>query len=268
MIAIMVPQVLINLFGIRLTARLNDFSVWWHIGGVLLIAGLLTIFGTHHNSAGFLFSTSPHLAARRRLRGRRGRPHRAALVIATSSSVAAVRARARTDGALRGRAGRARLRARAAAGQWTYTGYDASAHVAEETVLARSTRAWGVFLSVAVSAVVGYLLLMILTWCIPRATSRRRRTTPTPSCTSRTRISEPFLGHVVAVIIGGAMWLCGLASITSMGRMWYAFARDDGMPGARLLKRVDARRRIPTWAIVVTCILAILLPCTPPPTPW
>src|SRR5947207_591542 len=38
--------------------------------------------------------------------------------------------------------------------QWTYTGYDASAHVAEETVMARLNSAWGVFLSVAVSAVV------------------------------------------------------------------------------------------------------------------
>ena len=38
---------------------------------------------------------------------------------------------------------------------WTYTGYDASAHVAEETVGARVASAWGVFLSVAVSAVVG-----------------------------------------------------------------------------------------------------------------
>jgi amino acid transporter len=52
--------------------------------------------------------------------------------------------------------------------QWTYTGYDASAHVAEETVMARQNSAWGVFLSVAVSAVVGYLLLLALTWCIPR----------------------------------------------------------------------------------------------------
>src|SRR5207302_6739074 len=68
-----------------------------------------------------------------------------------------------------------------------------------------------------------------------------------------------FLGHVVAVVIGGAMWLCGLTSITSMGRMWYAFARDDGMPGAALLKRVDARRRTPTWAIVVTSVLAVLI---------
>jgi amino acid transporter len=68
-----------------------------------------------------------------------------------------------------------------------------------------------------------------------------------------------FFANVVAVIIGGAMWLCGLASITSMARMWYAFARDDGMPGAALLKRVDARRRTPTWAIVVTSLLAVLI---------
>jgi amino acid transporter len=49
------------------------------------------------------------------------------------------------------------------------------------------------------------------------------------------------------------------ASVTSMGRMWYAFARDDGMPGAALLKRVDPRRRTPVWATVVTCVLAVLI---------
>src|SRR6185369_7717968 len=58
MVLIMIPQILINIFGIRLTARLNDFSVWWHIGGVALIAVLLTFFGKHHNSLGFLFSTA------------------------------------------------------------------------------------------------------------------------------------------------------------------------------------------------------------------
>jgi amino acid transporter len=51
--------------------------------------------------------------------------------------------------------------------QWTYTGYDASAHVAEETVMARLNSAWGVFLSFAISAVVGYALLLVLTWSIP-----------------------------------------------------------------------------------------------------
>src|SRR5438876_5320863 len=53
MVVIMIPQVVINIVGIRLTARLNDVSVWWHVGGVALIAALLIFFGTHHNGAGF-----------------------------------------------------------------------------------------------------------------------------------------------------------------------------------------------------------------------
>ena len=56
MIAIMIPQIAINIFGIRLTAKLSDISVWWHIGGVLGITLLLTLAGKHHNSASFLFS--------------------------------------------------------------------------------------------------------------------------------------------------------------------------------------------------------------------
>src|SRR5262249_57804180 len=43
MVVIMIPQVLINVFGIRLTARLSDFSVWWHIGGVPVILLLLAL---------------------------------------------------------------------------------------------------------------------------------------------------------------------------------------------------------------------------------
>jgi len=63
----------------------------------------------------------------------------------------------------------------------------------------------------------------------------------------------------IALVIGGAMWLCGLASITSMGRMWWAFARDDGMPGAGLLKRVSPRHGTPAAAIVATSLLAVLM---------
>src|SRR5206468_6178677 len=44
-----------------------------------------------------------------------------------------------------------------------------------------------------------------------------------------------------------------------MARMWYAFARDDGMPGARLLKRVHPTLRTPMWSIVVTSALAVLI---------
>lgn len=56
MVLIMIPQVLINIFGIRLTALLSDFSVYWHIAGVFIIAGLLTFLGKVHQPLSFLFS--------------------------------------------------------------------------------------------------------------------------------------------------------------------------------------------------------------------
>jgi len=42
---------LVNQFGIRLVALLNDVSVWWHIFGVLIIVGVLAFVPAHHQSS-------------------------------------------------------------------------------------------------------------------------------------------------------------------------------------------------------------------------
>ncbi len=262
MVLIMIPQVLINVFGIKLTAKLNDFSVYWHIAGVLIMALLLTFLGKYHNSLGFLFShpttvnpldaasavVSPDTAAS------------PALVIGTKTFHSPL------FGLFPGLVGLykaapfflvfvlALLQA-----QWTYTGYDASAHVAEETVMARKNSAWGVFLSVAVSAVVGYIMLLILTWTIPEGDVAKTANDAYPVLYIVYGNLSTFFSNVIAIIIGVAMWLCGLSSITSMARMWFAFARDGGMPGYSLIKRVSPKYRTPVYSIVITSILAVLL---------
>ncbi|HEX6085218.1 MAG TPA: amino acid permease [Thermoanaerobaculia bacterium] len=250
MIAILLPQVLINVYGIRLTARLSDLSVWWHIGGVLLITGALTFFGTHHNSGAFLFSFAPAVNAYELS---------STLAVADFSTPSPL---FRIFPALADlyRAAPASLLFVLALlqAQWTYTGYDASAHVAEETKMARLNSAWGIFLSVAVSAVVGYAMLMVLTWCIPHGDVAATAADPYPVLYVIGNNLTPFLSNLIAVVIGGAMWLCGLASVTSMGRMWYAFARDGGMPGSRMLAKVSANGT-PVNAIVVTSILSVLV---------
>jgi amino acid transporter len=143
--------------------------------------------------------------------------------------------------------------------QWTYTGYDASAHVAEETIMARLNSAWGVFLSVAVSSVVGYVMLIILTRAIPGGDIAATANDAYPVLYIVYNNLSPFFANVIAVIIGGAMWLCGSASITSMARMWYAFARDDGMPGSSVIKQISHRYKTPVWSILITTALAIAL---------
>jgi len=259
MVLLMIPQVLLNIFGIRVIARLNAISVWWHIGGVLLIAALLTAWGQHHNPLQFLFSSVPVInpleASSAEINGRvvpalvfgdfkLSSPLFTMFPGLTDFYRAAPFALVFMLGLLQA--------------QWTYTGYDASAHVAEETVMARKNSAWGVFLSVAVSAVVGYVLLMILTWCIPKGDVAATANDAYPVLQIVYGNLGKFAANVIAVIIG-AMWLCGCSSITSMARMWYAFARDDGMPGSRLIKQVNGRYRTPVWSIFITSALAIVI---------
>jgi amino acid transporter len=248
MLGILVLQVSINVWGVRLTARLSDISVWWHIGGVALIAILLTFFGKHHNDASFLFSWQP--------------------AAPTVDPVLTVGEYSMPSPLFRMIPGLQSLYAAAPPlllfvlallqAQWTYTGYDASAHMAEETKMARKNSAWGIFLSVAVSAVVGYVMLMILTWCIPNGDVAATANDPYPVLHIVSNNLSALAANLVAVVIGVAMWLCGVASVTSMGRMWYAFARDDGMPGSRWLKRVS-ERHVPTTAIVVTSLLSVAI---------
>ena len=46
----------LNQFGIKLVALLNDISVWWHVLGVLIIVAVLAFVPSHHQSASFVFT--------------------------------------------------------------------------------------------------------------------------------------------------------------------------------------------------------------------
>ena len=261
MVILMVPQVLINIFGVRITARLNDFSVYWHIAGVAIIVLLLAVFGKYHNSLRFLFHfqnvVGPLEASSAPLAGG---PPAPALSFGETRIPSPLFAMV---------PGLAELYRAAPFGlvfvlsllqaQWTYTGYDASAHMAEETRMARLNSAWGIFLSVAVSAVVGYLLLVVLTWTIPRGDVAAVASDAYPVLAiADGNLSRPA-ANLIAIIIGGAMWLCGSSSVSSMARMWFAFARDGGMPGSRRIATVSPRTGAPVAAILVTSALCVLV---------
>ncbi len=255
MIIIMIPQVLINIFGIKLTSWLNDFSVYWHIGGVIIMALLLAIFGKFSQPIGFLFQSLITVNPADLTASFFAGPFEFQSLMMSIPGMAALYA----NGGIALAFVLGLLQA-----QWTYTGYDASAHVAEETVMARLNSAWGVFLSVAVSFVVGFVMLIILTLHIPDGLAGIPATvdaanSPAVLYIVYSNFDNALFGHIIAIIIGVAMWLCGLSSITSMSRMWFAFARDNGMPGSSLIKQIHPRWRTPMWSIIITCILAVLL---------
>ncbi|HEX5588780.1 MAG TPA: amino acid permease [Candidatus Limnocylindrales bacterium] len=250
---LMLVQLALNIGGINLVALLNQVSVWWHIAIVAAVVVLVGLLGKPDESGLSMFAITP----------------------------------LDTDGSWNNDLGFVNLQYGAAStyplilafffsllqANWTYTGYDASAHVAEETVGARVSSAWGVFLSVAVSAVVGYVFLVALTLHTPDLSALF----PTdlegadPAAYSQYYFGGgvavisilvynvgDFIGNLLAAGIAIAMAFCGLSSVAAAGRMLYAFARDDGLPASGWLKQVSHRYRTPANSLIGIVVVAWL----------
>ena len=227
-------EIAFNIAGTRIVSFMNDLSVWWHIGFVAAIAVALFALGTQPtHPIDFLFQVTPGTDST-------GTPWASIIPFGVAGAFALSLLQA----------------------QWTYTGYDASAHVAEETVFARRASAWGVFLSVAVSAVAGYVVLVALTL---------KMTTPDDVLTNSGGYGVAYileqnlgaglshLGGLLAAGVAFAMTFCGFSSIASAGRMLYAFSRDDGMPGSGWLKKVSKRWRTPSNSVIAISVASWLL---------
>ena len=142
---------------------------------------------------------------------------------------------------------------------FTITGFDASAHTAEETKNARDTVHKGMLHSVFWSLVFGYVLIIAMIMAIPDLTAAAASGWSSFNNVFISAIMGSFIGKVMLVGIILSNFLCALAAVTSTSRMIYAFARDDGLPFAALLKSVSPTYRTPTAAIWMTSILCSIL---------
>jgi amino acid transporter len=247
---LMLIQLAMNIMGISLVSLLNQVSVWWHIVIVAAVVILIFLAGKPDQSGLTLFAIQPldtaggwdnnlgvvHLTY--------GPAISYPLVLAFFFSL---------------------LQA-----NWTYTGYDASAHVAEETLGARVASAWGIFLSVAVSAVVGFVFLFALTTHLPSLDKLFPATLDDMGTASQyyfgggvavieiLKYNLGQLGDVLSAGIAIAMAFCGLSSVASAGRMLFAFSRDDGLPGAGWLKKVSHRYRTPANSLIAIVAISWL----------
>ncbi|MCI0358843.1 MAG: amino acid permease [Planctomycetaceae bacterium] len=138
---------------------------------------------------------------------------------------------------------------------YTITGFDASAHVSEETVGAAINVPRGIVRSVLVSGVAGWIMLSAIVLAIPDMDAGARQGPQVFFATLRALL-PPWTVAMLCGSIGIAQYLCGLATVTSASRMVYAFARDGGLPVA--LRRVCPRFRTPDvaiWTVAVTAFL-------------
>lgn len=140
---------------------------------------------------------------------------------------------------------------------YTLTGFDASAHAAEETRNAAREVPRGIVRSVLVSGVFGWLLLCAAILAAPdlRASAQQGDGAFAGIIWG---VLPASLAAVLIVAIVLAQYLCGLATVTSTSRMLFAFARDGGLPASPFLRRVEPRSKLPVRAIVTVAVCAVL----------
>ena len=215
---ILASHALVNAFSVRLVAWLNDFSASVHILGVVVIVGALLIWGRAQP-----ISFLAHTGFTTREDGNTSLGFLNGLVLS----------------------------------MFTFTGYDASAHLAEETHDPARRTPWGILTSVGVSAIAGYLLLAALTLAIkdlPAIAADRHAAL----AVMQGALGSGFgrAGYAMAIV---AMWFCGLSSVTSASRTLYAFSRDGGLPFSSRIASVNAKTKTPVVAILVATVGPLVL---------
>jgi amino acid transporter len=147
--------------------------------------------------------------------------------------------------------------------QYTITGYDASAHMAEETHNAQKAAARGIVMSVVMSVIFGFILLVAVTFAVPETQGAIDAGGNIVTYIWQTSMSTHWAEFLLFICCVAQMF-CLTASTTSASRMMFAFSRDGAVPGHRIWRHVS-RHRVPTNAVLAIGVLAWALMI---PTYW
>jgi amino acid transporter len=140
---------------------------------------------------------------------------------------------------------------------YTITGYDASAHTSEETVKAQISVPKGMVSSVLWASIFGYIMLCAFVLMIPNMDDAAKQGWNVFFWAMDMQVN-PTLKMVLYIAIFISQWLCGLATVTSVSRMIFAFSRDKGLPGSSKLSKVSPKYRTPVSAIWTGSALSVV----------
>jgi amino acid transporter len=225
-ILITASQAVINHLGIGVTARLTDFSGYWILVVAAALTGCLLVFAPALDLA--------RLVTFENFSGTAGgsvwpRTEHLGLLFALGALLPA----------------------------YTITGFDASAHAAEETKSAVESVPRGIVRSVMVSGIAGWVMLCAVVITAPSLAEAAARGEGAFLFIMSGLLPRALVVVLVAAIVV-AQYLCGLATVTSASRMAFAFARDGGLPFSHAVRWVCPQRRSPAVAIWTVALASIL----------
>jgi amino acid transporter len=222
----------LNIFSSHLMAIMNNVSVWWHVVGASVIVLILIFIPDQHQSFSYVFTE---------------RFNNSGFSDGATNNFAFWFAIVPFGFLLT---------------QYTITGFDASAHLSEETASASKAAAKGIWRSILYSVIGGYILLLCVVFAIPNDGSGN----PDNAGVGAGGVAYIFntamgtnWGGFVLFISASAQFFCATSCMTSASRMTYAFSRDGAIPGSKRWAALNANRTpanavmfVAVWAAIVT----------------
>ena len=225
---ILIIHGLLNVFSSHLVSVFNAISVWWHVIGVAVIVLILAFVPSHHASLSYVFTHTINNSGFKN--GSTSVPFFWIYVLPLGFLLT----------------------------MYTITGYDASAHVSEETHGADSAAPKGVWRSVFYSAVIGYIVLLAITFAVQRSQEATILKSAYPAIAIFESALTSTAAKMVILISTVGQLFCGMACVTSASRMTFAFSRDGAVPGHNLWRRLG-KNRTPTWSVLFICVCAFIV---------
>jgi amino acid transporter len=140
--------------------------------------------------------------------------------------------------------------------QYTITGYDASAHLSEETKSAANGAAKGIWRSIFYSAIGGWILLLTFLFAVQDVDGVTAGGGAVVTIFTQAMDSK-WVAIVLLISTAGQLF-CTTACQTSASRMLFAFSRDRAVPGHQLWSKVSSKK-VPANAVMVTATIAAII---------
>ncbi|XP_078428380.1 amino-acid permease BAT1 homolog isoform X2 [Wolffia australiana] len=153
--------------------------------------------------------------------------------------------------------------------QYTLTGYDASAHMTEETKDADKNGPKGIISAIGISLVFGWAYLVGITFAvtnIPQLLSSENDAGGYAIAqvfyqAFKSRYGSGTGGIFCLGIVAVAIFFCGMSSVTSNSRTVYAFSRDGAMPLSSLWHKVNSQE-VPINAVWISAFISFAMALT------
>jgi amino acid transporter len=217
---------LVNIFSSQLLAVLNNISVWWHVAGASAVILILLFVPNHHASASSVFTHTVNNTG-----FFSGHTHGFGFIFYVLPLAAILT-------------------------QYTITGYDASAHLSEETKSAANSAAKGIWRSIFYSAIGGWILLLTFLFAVQDEAGVTKGGGAV--ATIFVQALSANWASLVLLISTVGQFFCSVACMTSTTRMLYAFSRDGAVPGGQLWSKLSPSR-VPVYGVIAAAAIAVLL---------